>query len=206
MLLTAQLRSEFNNSSFRMYLPSPQPVDDLEVYINGDISIDSSAAIAPGAIIQAAPSGRIVIKAGACIGMGAVLKAYQGTIEIDGGAILGAGVLVIGHGQIGSNACIGAAATIYNASVEPSAVVPAGSIIGDLSRQVVPTEADAPKSEIEAELIDKPELADNSEKQVDESPPQPSKTPAVGQVYVNNLLLTLFPERNSLNNRHQNNQ
>lgn len=185
-----------------MYLPPPQFVDDLDVYINGDVSIHPSAVLAPGAIIQAAPNSRIVIREGVCVGMGAVLKAYEGTIEVDQGAVLGAGVLAIGQGKIGSNACIGAATTILNASVEPSAVIAAGSIIGDLSRQVevitATVEVDEPEAVIEDGASIEPEAPP-----VDEAPPQPKKQTVVGQVYVNNLLFTLFPERNSLNHRRK---
>ena len=192
-----------------MYLPSTRPVDDLDVYINGDVSIDPSAVFAPGVIIQAAPNSQITIKAGVCVGMGVVLKAYGGTIEINEGAVLGAGVLVIGHVQVGSNACVGAATTILNASVEPSAVIAAGAIIGDLSRQAVSqAEVEADKPE-EAELLDEQASsasAHHENSQSDQSPSPPTKSTVVGQVYVNNLLFTLFPERNSLNNRRKDEQ
>ena len=191
-----------------MYLLSTPPVDDLDVYINGDVSIDPSAVLALGVIIQAAPNSQITIKAGVCVGMGVVLNAYGGTIEINEGAILGAGVLVIGHAQIGSNACVGAATTILNASIEPSAVVAAGSIIGDLSRQDV-SQSEVESEPEEAELIDEQassasEYPENP--QSDQSSSQPKKSTVVGQVYVNNLLFTLFPERNSLNHRRKDEQ
>ena len=190
-----------------MYLLSTPPVDDLDVYINGDVSIDPSAVLALGVIIQAAPNSQITIKAGVCVGMGVVLKAYGGTIEINEGAILGAGVLVIGQAQIGSNACVGAATTILNASIEPSAVVAAGSIIGDLSRQAVSQAEDESEPE-EAELIEPASSTSEHQEnpQSDQSSSQPKKSTVVGQVYVNNLLFTLFPERNSLNHRQKDEQ
>jgi carbon dioxide concentrating mechanism protein CcmN len=43
---------------------------------------------------------------------------------------------MVGQGTIGGNACIGAATTVFNCSVAPEQVVPAGSILGDSSRQV----------------------------------------------------------------------
>lgn len=101
----------------------------------GDVMIDPTAEISMGVILIATPNSKIAIEAGVCIGMGAILQAHGGTINIKSGAILGAGVLVVGKGTIGANACIGAATTIYNASIEPLQIVPAGSVIGDESRK-----------------------------------------------------------------------
>ncbi|HEY9602018.1 MAG TPA: hypothetical protein V6C85_10435 [Allocoleopsis sp.] len=118
-----------------MHLPTLPSSSNSHVYIEGDVSIDPSAAIAPGVILRAAPDGKIVIASGACIGMGSILHAHQGTLEVQAGAILGAGVLVVGKGKIGANACIGSASTIWNNSIEPWQVVPATSVIGDKGRQ-----------------------------------------------------------------------
>ena len=114
-----------------MYLPVLQAISTSEIYISGDVKIDDSAVVAPGVILQAAPQSRIIIAAGACIGMGAILKAYQGTIEVRENAVLGAGVLIIGKSQIGAKVCIGTSTTIYNTSIEPMTVIPAGTVIGD---------------------------------------------------------------------------
>lgn len=100
---------------------------------SGDVTIHPGAAIAPGVILQAAPNSRIIIADGVCIGMGAVLNACDGTIAIESGATLGAGVLIVGCGTIGTRACVGAATTIFNQSIAPWQVVPAGSLIGDSS-------------------------------------------------------------------------
>jgi carbon dioxide concentrating mechanism protein CcmN len=106
-----------------------------EVYVNGDVIIDKTAAIAPGVILQATANGRIVIKAGACIGMGTVLTANQGTIEVGEGAVLGAGVLIVGSGKVGDRACIGSASTLIATSVQEAELVAPGSLLGDTSRQ-----------------------------------------------------------------------
>ncbi|MDJ0648150.1 MAG: hypothetical protein QNJ60_05530 [Xenococcaceae cyanobacterium MO_188.B19] len=119
-----------------MYLPPLQPVVNSEILIYGDVEIHPSASIAPGVILQAAPESRIIIGADACVGMGVVLKAYGGVIDVKNGATLGAGVLIIGKSVIGSNACIGTSTTIFNASVESVQVITPGSIVGDTSRQV----------------------------------------------------------------------
>ena len=120
-----------------MHLPTLPLISNSHVYVEGDVSIDGSAAIAAGVILRAAPDSKIIIAAGVCIGSGSILHAYRGTLEVEAGANLGAGVLIVGKGKIGTNACIGAIATIWNDSIEPFQIVPAGSVIGDKSRQVV---------------------------------------------------------------------
>ena len=222
-----------------MYLPSLQPVCNSDIYLSGDVNIHPCAALGSGAILQAAPNSRIVIGAGACIGMGVIVQACQGVIEIESGAILGAGVLMIGQGKVGGNACVGAATTIYNASIDPMAIVPAGSLIGDPSRQVatpseaqgVPISSEEPATdlefsppepelntrspstgdtkapapdmeEVEVELIDE----DREAEPVSKQETQPENAPVIGQMYVNQLLLTLFPKGQSLNRPNQDRQ
>ena len=117
-----------------MYLPPLQPINNTEIRICGDVDIHPSASIAPGAILQASADSRIVIGADACIGMGTIISAYNGEIEIASGVTLGSGVLIVGSGKVGSNACIGTATTIFNCSVKAMEVVEPGSILGDRSR------------------------------------------------------------------------
>ncbi|HCF28910.1 MAG TPA: transferase [Cyanobacteria bacterium UBA11049] len=105
-------------------------------YMSGEVTIDPSAAIAPGVMLQADPNSQIIIAAGACIGMGTVLHARNGILEIEAGATIGAGVLLIGRGKIGANACIGSATTILNCSIAPEQVVAPNSLLGDTSRKV----------------------------------------------------------------------
>ena len=216
-----------------MYFPPLEPVSNSENYISGDVTIDSSAFVAPGAILQAAPGSQIVIGAGACVGMGSILKAYHGAIKIKKGAILGAAVLVVGNSEIGDKACIGAATTIFNARVEAMAVIAAGSIIGDTSRRVSqepeeeseeepvaePTEQEQ-QAEIvepsppETEAIPQPPVSEEPEAvttPIEETPleieietekktePQSATAPVIGKVYINQLLLTLFPQNQTSN-------
>lgn len=197
-----------------MDLPLIPLVDHSQIYISGDVTIETPSAIAPGTILQAAPNSRIIIRAGACIGMGSVIQSYQGTIEIKTGAILGAGVLVIGHGKIGSYACIGTATTIFEAEVAAQEIIPAGSVIGDSSRQVaVESESEVflPDSSETLDPPEPPELVSpwESESEVSEdleSKPEPESTPAkiYGHVHVNRLLLTIFPDQQSLNHPENN--
>jgi carbon dioxide concentrating mechanism protein CcmN len=219
-----------------MPLPQIQPISHCEIYVSGDVIIHESAVIAPGTILQAAPNSQIIIREGVCLGMGTILTAYQGSIIIEAGAMVGAGVLMVGHARIGQNACIGAATTIWNASIEGRTVVPAGSLIGDTSRKIAIIPEDesidiaqslpsssqvngkekghyqaveedlwATETEIETKTEENLPLESNIEVQVqtpstelEEKTPTPS-SPVVGQVYINQLLVTLFPDRNSSN-------
>ena len=113
-----------------------QPIDNTELFVSGDVKIDPSVAIASGVILQAASDCQIVIAAGVCIGMGAILHAYQGNIEVESGVTIGAGVLVVGKSKIGANACIGSVATIIEYDIEPKQVVPPTSIMGESGRQI----------------------------------------------------------------------
>ncbi len=119
-----------------MHLPTLPWSSNSHVYAEGDVSIDPSAAIAPGVILRADPDSKIIIAAGVCIGMGALLHAYGGTLEVEAGANLGAGALIVGKGTIGANACIGAVTTVWNTSIEPWQVVSAASVVGDKGRQI----------------------------------------------------------------------
>lgn len=144
-------KEKFNSCSFSqklfrhsllsspMHLPLLPPLGNSQVYVKGDVSIDDGAAIAPGAILQAAPDSKIIIAAGVCIGMGTILHAYEGTIEVETGVVLGAGVLVVGKSKIGANACIGSTTTVFNSNVESWQVVPPGSLLGDNTRQIADT-------------------------------------------------------------------
>jgi carbon dioxide concentrating mechanism protein CcmN len=202
-----------------------------QVCASGDVTIHPSAAIAPGVILQAAPNSRIIIAEGVCVGMGAVLNAYEGTIEIENGATLGAGVLMVGCGKIGSRACVGAATTIFNQSIAPWQVVQAGSLIGDSSRSVEDSPVNEPKANSQSETTPVspeesqgtppdaepqvspqngatpvakepvPEASDVAESANGQTadPKPDGETPIYGQVYVNRILWTIFPQGRSPN-------
>jgi carbon dioxide concentrating mechanism protein CcmN len=114
----------------------PQNVTFEAAHVSGNVTIDPSAAIAPGCIFQAAPDCEIRIESGVCVGMGVIVQAYGGTIVIESGVMLGSGVLIVGACAIHRHACLGVATTVFNASVEEFLIVPAGSILGDTSRQI----------------------------------------------------------------------
>jgi len=111
--------------------------NEFNSYISGEVIIHPSAVIASGVILQASANSKIIISSGVCIGMGSILQVSEGTIEIEAGVNLGAGVLMVGAGKIGANSCIGAATTIFNSSIPAEEVIPSGSIFGDTSRKVI---------------------------------------------------------------------
>ncbi|MGD1912230.1 MAG: transferase [Rivularia sp. (in: cyanobacteria)] len=117
-----------------MSVPPLRLYDNFETFFSGEVIVHASAVIAPGVIMQAAPNSKIIIGSGVCIGMGSILQVDAGTLEIESGANLGAGFLMVGAGKIGANACIGSVTTVFRSSVKPAQVVPAGSVIGDTSR------------------------------------------------------------------------
>jgi carbon dioxide concentrating mechanism protein CcmN len=129
-----------------MSVPLLRLSNNFDTYISGDVTIHPSAVLAPGVILQAAVNSKIIIGPGVCIGMGAILQVHEGTLEVEAGANLGAGFLMVGKGKIGANACIGSATTVFNYSVEPEQVVPPGSILGDTSRQIAQTEQSEPST------------------------------------------------------------
>ncbi|MBV6624479.1 MAG: transferase [Rivularia sp. (in: Bacteria)] len=117
-----------------MSVPPLRLYSNFETFFSGEVIIHASAVIAPGVIMQAAPDSKIIIGSGVCIGMGSILQVDTGILEIESGANLGAGFLMVGAGKIGANACIGSATTVFRACVKPGEVVPPGSIVGDSSR------------------------------------------------------------------------
>ncbi|HEY9795737.1 MAG TPA: hypothetical protein V6D30_08855 [Leptolyngbyaceae cyanobacterium] len=202
-----------------MQLPTLPLISNSHVYVEGDVSIDPSAAIAAGVILRAAFDSKIIIAAGVCIGMGSILHSHQGTLEVEAGANLGAGVLVVGKGKIGANACIGSATTIWNSSIQSGQVVQAGSVVGDRGRQITDvsstststTSSDAPdpsvvstnttsKESLNGQLA--PTSAVESSSTANEDSPTEAKveepnletgTSVYGQGNLNRLLKTLFP-------------
>ncbi len=221
-----------------MKLPVLRPVNISEIYISGDVVIDDSAVIAEGVILQAVKGSKIVIHAGVCIGMGSILKAYDGTIEIKENVVLGAGVLILGNSKIDSQVCISTSTTIYNTSVETTNIIPAGSLLGDYelkSGDFKTTEIKTEKKEdknppksnmanvnqtdnlIENlnELDTESDLWDFSENNINEDfreekeeviieakeslTQNNNQNSVVGQIYINKLLVTLFPEKQKIN-------
>jgi carbon dioxide concentrating mechanism protein CcmN len=235
-----------------MYLPRIELIANAQVRVIGDVTIHPSAVIAKGTILEAAPGSQIIIGADVCMGIGTIITAYEGSIEIENGAIIGAEVLIVGNCQIGRHACIGSSTTIFNVSVEAMQVISSGSLLGDTSRSVVvddcdivqsspqenfssgngrlaenkqtePVSSKQPKIELSVDEPDsfwfdselpppeeKENLQDEGQSERIEnlvSDPEPlnkvePKNWEAGQIYINQLLVTLFPNGQSFN-RHR---
>jgi carbon dioxide concentrating mechanism protein CcmN len=150
------------------------------------VSIDPTAAIAPGVLLQADPDSILTIGTGVCIGTGSIVHAAKGNLAIGAGVCLGRGVMIIGTGSIEQNACIGSGTTILDPQIEEGATIAPNSIVGDLSRgevSVVETEdlpISPPPTPVVAPPVVEPDptleqLWDTS----DAWDTQPSKTPPV---------------------------
>jgi len=113
-----------------------EPINTEQSFTQGDVVIVPGAVIAPGVLLQADIGSQIVIRSGVCIGLGSVIHASGGTIIINDGANLGAGVLLIGAVKIGARACLGAAVTVIDSVVAPGMILESGTLVGDRSRQV----------------------------------------------------------------------
>jgi carbon dioxide concentrating mechanism protein CcmN len=179
-----------------MHLPSLQPISDTHFYQSGNVIVHSSAAIAPGVLLQADPDSHLMIAAGVCIGMGTVLHAYGGTLEIESGATLGTGVLVIGSGRIGARACIGSMATIFNSSIQPEQLIPPGVLVCGESCPL-------PQLELTQEQPPSTEPTSQIGSQTIGQPIHFSAAGVTAEVYgrahVEKLMISLFPNRRSLN-------
>jgi carbon dioxide concentrating mechanism protein CcmN len=114
----------------------------VSVHICGNVSIDPSAVIAPGVLLQAEVNSQIKIAAGVCIGAGTIVQAAGGNLYIEAGVCIGRGVLIVGNGSIDRDACIGAGTTAIDPHIEVGAVIPPNSLIGDRSRTEVSVVAD----------------------------------------------------------------
>jgi carbon dioxide concentrating mechanism protein CcmN len=120
----------------------------VPVHLNGNVSIDPSAAIAPGVLLQAEANSQITIGAGVCIGAGTIVHAAGGNLDIGAGVCLGRGVLILGSGKIERNACIGAGTTAIDPQIEEGSAIPPHSLLGDRSRGEVSVVAETPAAEV----------------------------------------------------------
>ena len=195
-------------------VPIPMSVSPLHLtsnfnsYMSGEVTIDPSAAIASGVVLLADPNSTIIIAAGVCIGMGVILHARNGVLEVEAGANLGAGVLMVGTGKIGANACIGSATTIIDYSIEPGTVVAPSSLLGDTSRQVnflaANTVTTSPETALTFADESKNPEAELKEPEVEQPEPSPGAIQPAGNhvVYgkdsISRLIATLLPYSQSL--------
>jgi len=200
-----------------MHLPSPSSLpprhydscDDIDGGIfsggsHGRVTVHPSVAIAPTALLQAEPGSHLILAAGVCVGAGAVLHAYGGTLEIESGVSLGAAVLLIGSGKIGANACVGSMVTMINPAIAPGDVIAAGTLLGDDSRAIEPPPKPSAKLAPESSAKSSPEplsaqngAASNGKLEAHtlDSPAEHGTQPVTGKAALNELMTALFPHR-----------
>lgn len=182
-----------------MHVPLLKPVSSSHFCVSGDVTIHPTAVIASGVLLQADPESRITIGAGVCLGMGTILHAHQGTLEVEAEVTIGAGVLIIGKGKIGASACVGAASTLWNHSIDSGAIVPPLSLLGTPDHQMAETNSAAAPEPVSDSLV---KVQDAPNGAVDPAASQPAaeiqlsfSTPVYGQANLNRLLSTLLPHR-----------
>ncbi|MFM2430645.1 MAG: carbon dioxide concentrating mechanism protein [Cyanobacteriota bacterium] len=100
-----------------------EPIRTDQYVVLGDVVIADGVVIAPGVLLQADAGAKIVVGGGVCLGMGCVIHAQGGVIQVEPGANLGAGVLIVAQGTIGRGAIVGAGSTVYGASIAAGQVV-----------------------------------------------------------------------------------
>jgi len=108
---------------------APRLVSQTHYCVMGDVTVADDVAIAPGVVLKASPGSRIVIASGACLAGGVCIQSRKGVLTIGANANLGANVLVVGHGEIGAQACISPGSTLMNPQVETEGLVPPGSLV-----------------------------------------------------------------------------
>jgi len=207
-----------------MHLSLLPPTSGHAAYLCGDVTVSERAVLAPGAILQAAPGSCIVIEEGVFIGAGASLTACGGTIAVRAGAIVGPNALIFGRSTVGAGACVGAAATVCEADVAPGAAIAARALIGDPTRQpaAAGTSADAePPAAPPAPPAPETTAPDSVAPPAEPPAPEPAPEEAVaseaaetstngsapaapgggvvyGRRYVEQMMVSLFPHRQSL--------
>ncbi|MDX2243926.1 MAG: hypothetical protein NW224_24890 [Leptolyngbyaceae cyanobacterium bins.302] len=176
-----------------------RPISTSHYYTSGDVTIHAGVAIAPGVLLQADANSRIVIRSGACIGIGAILHAHNGEIEVGEGANVGAEVLLVGQVRIGGNACLGAATTIINSSVEPGQSIPPGSLIGEAGSAsqelqatdtvIYPADTSPSATATAPTNVGLPSEANGLVAPTEEK----ANVNVYGQMYVNRMFVKMFP-------------
>lgn len=118
-----------------MHLPPLEPPISDRYFTSGEVTIAADVVIAPGVLLIAEAGSRIEISSGVCIGLGSVLHARGGAIVIQAGALLAAGVLIVGQSVVGRQACLGPSTTLMDVSVEAGGVTAPGSLLSGQASQ-----------------------------------------------------------------------
>jgi len=64
-------------------------VSSTHYCVVGDVTVDDTAVIAPGVVLQASPGSRIVVAPGACLAGGVCIQSRQGVLTVGAGATSG---------------------------------------------------------------------------------------------------------------------
>jgi carbon dioxide concentrating mechanism protein CcmN len=195
-----------------MYSPPVQlqPISTAHYFVSGDVMIPEGVAIAPGVLLQADPDSQIIIGVGVCLGIGCVVHAHRGTITIGEGAIIGAGVLLVGQVTVGARVCIGSATTVFDCEIAADAMIAPGSLLGDRSRPrdeihgtdppPLPKPSGTTSATVTAEVETPLESAPLADEPAIPEAVESTGVNVYGQVYVNQLLVKLFPHKQPLDN------
>lgn len=178
-----------------MPVPEVQCPTEVLFYVAGDVTIHSSAAIAPEVLLQANAGSRIIIGEGACIGAGSIIHAHRGILEIRSGVTLGTKVLIVGSGYIGANACVGSHTTIFNCSVKEGECVPSQSLLVDESLQHRAVEESANDSLGDSVIDSNGHSPQTSESQSASRPTKRQDSQVYGLDSVKRLTRMMFPHR-----------
>lgn len=111
----------------------PTTVSHTHYCLVGDVTVDDSAAIAPGVVLQALPGSRIVIGSRVCLAGGVCIQSKAGVLTISAGATLGANVLIVGRGNVGANACISPGSTLMDPQVEDNSLLAPNTLLSPAS-------------------------------------------------------------------------
>ncbi|QFZ91696.2 hypothetical protein [Synechococcus elongatus] len=136
-----------------MHLPPLEPPISDRYFASGEVTIAADVVIAPGVLLIAEADSRIEIASGVCIGLGSVLHARGGAIIIQAGALLAAGVLIVGQSVVGRQACLGPSTTLMDVSVEAGGVTAPGSLLSAQATGSAPTAASAASASVPASEV-----------------------------------------------------
>lgn len=186
----------------------------VDYYIGANVEVAPDAVIAAGVVLEAAPGARLVVAAGVCIGSGVIVQAAGGKLTLGTGVNLGTGVLIVGQGVVGPHACVGSESSLLNPQVSAGAVIPARSLLGVQNyppslhngqsaethanqRVSSSTDSSSTDTDVATENGDNGVGAEDAAAIADKQSPN---SVVYGREQVVQLMKTLFPHRDALNN------
>ncbi|MEO0825448.1 MAG: carbon dioxide concentrating mechanism protein [Cyanobacteria bacterium J06635_15] len=188
---------------------APVSVNSSTFYTVGQVEIAPDVVIASGVILEAEPGFCLQIATGVCLGSSVIIQARRGDLRLETGVCIGSGTLIVGRGWIAQGVCIGSESTVINPAIAANNIIAPGSLVGDRSRQQTVIKSPPPPQNSTGKT-DEPEVAE-AQPQVpvdnhaanSESVGLANFSYVYGKHQVNQLLQTLFPQRQSLNNSNE---